>query len=622
MITKKLHAWKSSFSLAFAMVASLLLFSTCMSVDQDLAESKLSFTYEGGIAFGKDGGSTTIELTSNKDWKVTKGVDAKWIEVSSMSGQAGTSVLTVNVKSNEGMARQGVFTIIASSTEKTITVSQDGKDGSRIEYTTIKEIRTIYADKGVEEWTIAQPLKLNGFVISDRVGGNRPSKRDGFIQDKAGNGLAFRVSQSDHLYDMGDELIIDLEGATLLYYGGILQLNFSNKNANVASQNVAITPKELTIEEILNGEYDGTLVKIKDVQFEDYHDLSYWDKGLATNRILENDNGANINVKTTKYANFKEDALPEGNGDIVGIVSLYNDTWQLTIRNLDDVKEMSKDKSTRFKTEEPPTSESEGIAVDKNNIVFDEKGGDETVNITAEVDWKAKSNKSWLRITPDKGFNTGAITATADENEGEAREATITITVGAITKTVQVTQKSVKVSSNVATDLFFSEYIKGTSYNKYLEIYNGTGNPMDLSDYIVEVYINGQATPKYTELLSGTLENGEVVVLQHSKAAIYYGEAIESNAINFNGNDAIALVKISTEGYVDIIGCIGHDPGSKGWIDSYDKELSTFDKTLVRKLSVRSGVTKNPSKGFPTLGAEWIAYPMDTADYLGSHTME
>ena len=32
-------------------------------------------------------------------------------------------------------------------------------------------------------------------------------------------------------------------------------------------------------------------------------------------------------------------------------------------------------------------------------------------------------------------------------------------------------------------DLFISEYAEGSSDNKYIEIYNGTGTSIDLSDY-------------------------------------------------------------------------------------------------------------------------------------------
>ena len=525
-----------------------------------------------------------------------------------------TTILNIDVKRNDGVSRQGSFIIISSTIEKTITIIQNGMNFSEIQPATIKEIRTMYADKGEGEWTIAEPLKLKGVVISDRVGGNRPSQRDGFIQDKAGDGLAFRVTQSIHSFDMGDELSINLEGATVLYYGGLLQIIFSSKSAKVVTQNVKVTPKELTIEELINDSvYDSKLLKIKDVQFETYQDLNYYEKGNATNRILENCDAANIIVKTTKYATFKDESLPAGKGNIIGIVSLNNGVWEVAIRNLDDVKELNIDESTRCS--------STFIVTDKDTVTFENDGGNEAINITANVDWSASSIESWLKIAPERGSNNGLITAIVNKNGGAERKTKISITDGTINKTVQVIQNAKEAKSEVAKDLFFSEYVEGSSNNKYLEIYNGTGATIDLSDYKLELYVNGQTKVKTTEILTGTLAHGKVVVYKHPKAAMFDGEATISNAINYNGNDAIALVKISTDAYVDIFGRIGEDPG-KAWTTSIiDIYKTTMDRTLVRKPSIRDGLKVNPKKGFPTLKSEWTEYPMDTADYLGSHTM-
>ena len=170
---------------------------------------------------------------------------------------------------------------------------------------------------------------------------------------------------------------------------------------------------------------------------------------------------------------------------------------------------------------------------------------------------------------------------------------------------------------NVATDLFFSEYIEGSSNNKYLEIYNGTGAAVDLSNYRVELYPNGATTAGGTEMLTGTLENGTVLVLKNSQATIYTGAATASSTTNFNGDDAVALIKISTGDYVDIIGRIGE---RTSW--TAGENLQTTDRTLVRKPNIKGGVTVNPSTGFPTLATEWIGYPIDTATYLGSHTTD
>ncbi|HNQ44310.1 MAG TPA: lamin tail domain-containing protein [Candidatus Cloacimonadota bacterium] len=42
-----------------------------------------------------------------------------------------------------------------------------------------------------------------------------------------------------------------------------------------------------------------------------------------------------------------------------------------------------------------------------------------------------------------------------------------------------------------AANLFFSEYIEGSSNNKAIEIFNGTGETVDLSEYSVKLGSNG-----------------------------------------------------------------------------------------------------------------------------------
>ncbi|HKM44918.1 MAG TPA: DUF5689 domain-containing protein, partial [Dysgonamonadaceae bacterium] len=271
---KKQQSWRKIFLFPFTLTLSLFLFTKCMPIDDNnddnIGEPQLTFSEEGDISFGEEGGTKTVNLTTNREWSVSKGTDASWVKISPKNGVKGDATITVEVESNKGKPRKCSLIITAASIDRAIIVTQNGKGAPQPEYTTIQEIRNMYAESGMEEWIIEKPLQLKGVVISDRVGANRPSQRDGFIQDSAGDGLAFRVKQSNHSFDLGDELTIDLEGATLLYYGGILQINFSTKAVKVDAKNISVAPKELTIEEILNGAYDGTLVKINGVQFETY----------------------------------------------------------------------------------------------------------------------------------------------------------------------------------------------------------------------------------------------------------------------------------------------------------------------------------------------------------------
>lgn len=167
-------------------------------------------------------------------------------------------------------------------------------------------------------------------------------------------------------------------------------------------------------------------------------------------------------------------------------------------------------------------------------------------------------------------------------------------------------------------ELFISEYVEGSSHNKYIEIYNGSSATIDLSDYRLQLFSNGADTPNNNVQLSGSLASGACVVYKNSQADLQLPPgvtAINNAAMNFNGNDAVALYKISTASYVDIFGRIGEDPGNF-W---GTQPNVTMDKTLVRKAVVTSGVTQNPASGFPTLESEWDFYPQDTAHFLGSH---
>ncbi len=176
-----------------------------------------------------------------------------------------------------------------------------------------------------------------------------------------------------------------------------------------------------------------------------------------------------------------------------------------------------------------------------------------------------------------------------------------------------------------ASGLFFSEYLEGSANNKSIEIFNGTGADVNLADYKVELYSNGSSTVSTTLNLTGTLVDGDVYVIAYSlsNSTILALADVTSGVVNFNGDDALGLIKISTSSYVDIFGKIGNDPGT-AWTG--DGGYTTLDRTLVRKSTVSGGITSNPEgtgvTAFTTLTTDWDMYPIDTTTYLGSHTFE
>ncbi|MRH44213.1 hypothetical protein GH741_16340 [Aquibacillus halophilus] len=171
---------------------------------------------------------------------------------------------------------------------------------------------------------------------------------------------------------------------------------------------------------------------------------------------------------------------------------------------------------------------------------------------------------------------------------------------------------AITVNAETSQDLFISEYIEGSSYNKAIEIYNGTGNEVDLSTYSLELYTNGGSSPNSTMTLSGTLASGEVYVLANSRASADIMAVTDEtgSVINFNGDDAIVLK--NNDSVVDSFGQVGVDPGS-----AWGSDVSTANSTLVRNTSILAGDT-NPSDVFDP-SVEWTGFAQDDFSHLGSH---
>ncbi len=168
----------------------------------------------------------------------------------------------------------------------------------------------------------------------------------------------------------------------------------------------------------------------------------------------------------------------------------------------------------------------------------------------------------------------------------------------------------------LANELFFSEYIEGTSNNKALEIYNGTGATIDLTSgaYNVQMFFNGNPVSTLTINLTGTVADGDVFVLAQSAAnATILAQADQTNGSGwFNGDDAVVLRKGST--FLDVIGQIGFDPGTE-WGALL---TSTADNTLSRKAAICQGDTNGADVFDPA--AEWDGFATDTFGGLGAHT--
>ena len=210
----------------------------------------------------------------------------------------------------------------------------------------------------------------------------------------------------------------------------------------------------------------------------------------------------------------------------------------------------------------------------------------------------------------------------ASEVLGNYNSATCSITVDAgADKTVCVGNQ---ITLNAPeTDLFISEYAEGSSNNKYIEIFNGTGADVDLSNYELWKIGNGGSWPENIFGLSGTLLTGEVYVIYNnlSDATIVSAGDVTWTQADFNGDDAIGLAKSinGTMTLIDAVGTDGADPGT-GWSVA-GVNNATKDHTLVRKSNVtRPNTNWTASSGTNTTDSEWVVLAKDDWTNIGVHS--
>ncbi len=157
--------------------------------------------------------------------------------------------------------------------------------------------------------------------------------------------------------------------------------------------------------------------------------------------------------------------------------------------------------------------------------------------------------------------------------------------------------------------LIISEVVEGGSFNKAVELYNGTSADIDLSagSYTLAFYFNGNTSPLTTISLTGSIPSGETYVVADdgANAAILAVADQTDNGSFYNGNDALVLKEGST--VVDSLGQIGND------VD-YNKDV-----TLIRKPDITEGDTVTGDSF--TVSDEWFSLAKDVVTNLGEHVM-
>ncbi|KGN86101.1 DUF5689 domain-containing protein [Porphyromonas sp. COT-290 OH860] len=390
------------------------------------------------------------------------------------------------------------------------------------------------ADAKVEE-----AVELTVALLNDFEGNNMQSLLNLIVQE--GNlGITLRLPKgSKPQFAKDAELKVLAHGATVKRYNGSLQVDFTDvadaltgNKISATGQTKAMTPAELTVEQLQAQKVENILVKISKTQLKDTNGVLNDDTKKTAYLPLDTDPAitgkVTFSLGISAYAPFKGDTRPSGSGSIVGILS----------------KNINKDGVCQY-TLWPRT-------------------------------------KADMALTSPRFGETPKPDPTPDP----------------------------KPTPNGA-DLMIITYVEGGGSNKYIQIYNPTDKAIDLKEGGYSLQMDnygkdGKEGAKKSGIkktaLTGKLEAKQTLVFANPRANAYKGDVTQDQeALNFNGNDNVALFKGDT--MIDVIGTWG-----EVWLNGSNG--AGKDITLHRKADInKPNATYTPD--------EWVVLPKDDITTLG-----
>lgn len=218
---------------------------------------------------------------------------------------------------------------------------------------------------------IEEDMQIKGVVTGNDYAGNIYQQIP--LQDETG-ALVVGVSASalHGFLPEGQEILIGLKGLYIGGYGEQCQIGSVYTSPNTGKTGIGrmdrytwqkhfrlIGEADVAKADALAEDFDpskmtdasymeanaGKLMTIRRVSFLNADGKSVFapDDGSVAltsncaNRALKEYSSKNIVVRTSTYADFAQEIIPEGTKDIKGIFTRYYDTWQILLRSTDDI---------------------------------------------------------------------------------------------------------------------------------------------------------------------------------------------------------------------------------------------------------------------------------------------
>ena len=221
---------------------------------------------------------------------------------------------------------------------------------------------------------IEKDMMIKAVVTGNDVSGNIYNQVS--VQDKSGAIIiAINGSGLSGYLPVGQEILINLKGLYIGNYRKLPQIGGVNTKLSDGSLGIGkieraiwnehfkiLNPGEADASTVVPEEFDLTkltdaaymeanvckLMTLKKVKFASANGTNVWAPG-DTNTSLELINAetgkkisSNLVVRNSGYSKFANEVVPQGVLDITGILTRYykkdKDTWQIVLRNTDDLK--------------------------------------------------------------------------------------------------------------------------------------------------------------------------------------------------------------------------------------------------------------------------------------------
>ena len=244
------------------------------------------------------------------------------------------------------------------------------------------------------------------------------------IQDETA-ALAFSINSYNLYlnYRVGQEIVMDVTGMEIGKYSGLMQMGSKSWYDRGNTWQISfMAPEYFSSHAELNGVPDAAKVDTIQVPSFSYigtspeeqqkwqsqlvclQNVSFQEGGQAVfssyhssgdNRVITDANGNTMNVRTSGYSTFWNTTLPEGNVDLTGILSFFNNAWQFILIDGNAWKaspERPGAKDNPYSVDEAVQAQIDGITAQgwvKGYIVGAVAPGVEDITSADDIEWEA-----------------------------------------------------------------------------------------------------------------------------------------------------------------------------------------------------------------------------------------